>query len=205
MVVVIRSHRIAYFPVPKCANTSIKAALGKACASADLVDTGNQPMSARLRRKTRGCFRIAVIREPRRRALSAYGNRVVHRRDVARAPIGRFLLPLFGLDPVPGPDEFFLNLRTYAALSKRLRRHVRPQAAYLGHDLSFFDAVYKIEELDRLADDLSARLGVSVEFDRLQTGGPKIPPSELSQPAFDALDRHIAPDFDLIRDHYGTQ
>lgn len=202
MVLILPSHGVAYFPIPKCANTSIKRALKEACPDEKIIDSGNKRMSASLYAKTQGLFRFTVIREPVERGMSGYGNRVIHNCDVERSLFSRAFLALFGLGPKPDPDTFFLNLGKYMAVNDRIRRHLLPQSRYLGDDLSRFDAIYRINELDRLAADLSERLGRPVVFGRHQAGGPKIKFEELSRAAAEALTQHFASDYKLLSDYF---
>jgi hypothetical protein len=202
MVMILKSFGLAYFPIPKVANTTIKAGLRDAVPRADIIDSGNKRMSPRIRKMTRGMHRIAVIRDPVERALSGWANRVVHERDVERSSISRALLAPLGLGPLPDADTFFLHLRKYMLANNRVRRHLLPQTAYLGDDLSFFHDVYRIDEMDRLAADLSARLGQPVVFGRHQTGGPKIKFSDLSPVAAAKLNDHFEADYRLLANYY---
>ncbi len=205
MVMILKSFGLAYFPVPKVANTSVKAAIRELVAETDIIDTGNKRMSPKLRAMTEGLHRIAVVREPVERGLSGWANRVIHERDVDRSALSKAALKPFGLGPFPDADTFFLNLGTYMAVNDRVRRHLLPQAAYLGDDLSFFDAVYRIDEMDRLAADLSARLGKPVTFGRHQTGGPKVKFSDLSPAAAEKLNKHFEADYRLLARYYSPK
>lgn len=205
MVMILKPFGIAYFPVPKVANTSVKAGIREALSDADIFDNGNKRMSAGLRDMTRDMFRVAVVREPVERGLSGWANRVMHERDVDRSAISKAALKPFGLGPFPDADTFFLNLGKYMAVNDRVRRHLLPQAAYLGDDLSFFHAVYRIDELGRLAADLSARIGKAVSFGRHQTGGPKIKFSDLSRAAAEKLTRHFEADYRLLAKFYSPK
>ena len=78
MVVILEPQRIAYFPIPKVANTSIRGALRAVVGEDGYFNNGNHTMKPMLRRRAEGCWKIAVIRDPLARALSGYGNRVIH-------------------------------------------------------------------------------------------------------------------------------
>lgn len=205
MVMILKPYGLAYFPIPKVANTTIKNGIREVVPGSEIIDNGNKRMSARLREMTRGMRRIVVVRDPVERAISGWANRVIHERDVERSSISRTLLTPFGLGPKPDADTFFLNLGKYMLANNRVRRHLLPQASYLGDDLSFFDEVYRIDELDRLNADLSTLIGKPVTFGRHQTGGPKLRFSDLSRPAAEALMRHLEPDYSLLSSFYSPK
>lgn len=202
MVVILEPHRIAYFPIPKVANTSIRGALLAAVGDEAFHNSGNRGMSPLLRRLARGCWKFAVVRDPLARALSGYGNRVVHHRDIRRAPVSRTLLKLRGLPPEPDLDTFFSHLQSYMAVNDRVRRHMLLQRRYLGGDLGYFDRIYRIEEVPQLAADLSERLGTEVTIGREQTGGPKFRRADLSARAESVLRDYLAPDYGLLSEYY---
>jgi hypothetical protein len=205
MVMILKPYGLAYFPIPKVANTSVKAAIREIVPETDIIDTGNKRMSDKLRAMTEGLHRIAVVREPVERGLSGWANRVIHERDVDRSWASKTALKPFGLGPFPDADTFFLNLGKYMAVNDRVRRHLLPQASYLGDDLSFFHDVYRIDEMDRLAADLSARLGKPVVFGRHQTGGPKIKFADLSPAAAEKLNQHFEADYRLLAKFYSPK
>ena len=195
MVLVLKRAGIAYFPVPKCANSSIRQTLaGFAEGEGDLTRTWNNPMSARMRRLSRGCHRIAVVRDPVQRILSAYGDRVVGRGVMRRTTTGRIAAWLGGLDPEPDIETFFDRFARYRLLNDKVRRHTDLQCRYLGDDLGWFDAVYTLDQTDRLAADLSERLGRPVSFPRLKADGPKFSPEDLAPRHREMLARYTAPD-----------
>ena len=199
MVLVLRSAGLAYFPVPKCANSSIRQTLAALAEDeADLIRTWNAPMSPRMRRLARGCHRIAVVRDPVQRILSAYGDRVVGRGVVTRTTTGRVAAWLGGLDPEPDIETFFDRFTRYRFLNDKIRRHTDLQRHYLGDDLDWFDRVYTLEETDRLAADLSERLGRPVTLPRLKAEGPKFTPDDLAPRHRDLLARYTAPDRALL-------
>ncbi|MFZ1680225.1 MAG: sulfotransferase family 2 domain-containing protein [Rhizobiaceae bacterium] len=198
MVLILKPHRIAYFPVPKNANTSIKEGFREAFSDTDLTITSNLRMSARLRAMAEDCDRVAVVREPMQRALSGYGNRVVHHRDLERSAITRIALRILGLPLRPTPDAFFAHLKTYMAVNDRIRRHFLPQRAYLGADLGYFHALYRIDELDRLAADIEQRTGTPIAFGRHQTGGPKLGVDDVSDTTRARIRSFYAEDFALL-------
>ncbi|MEM8871799.1 MAG: sulfotransferase family 2 domain-containing protein [Pseudomonadota bacterium] len=202
MVVVLRSHKIAYFPIPKVANTSIKLGLQAAVPEQDFMNIGNKRMSATAREAAMGCYKVAVVREPLSRMLSAYGNRVMDERDIDRSRATKFLLRILGRSAAPDINEFFLNLPTYMRTNDRIRRHLMLQKQYLGTDLGYFDRIYRLDEIDVLAQDLSRRIGTTVTFGRHQTSGPKYRADDLSAAAQSAVLHYLEPDYRLLSAYF---
>jgi hypothetical protein len=214
MPILFEKHRIAYFDTPKVASTSMKLVLHE-------IEHGNAMSDARDVEKAvhrayptsrislpadfetcKGYWKLAIVRDPAKRLLSAYSNRILFRKDQYKGRLPRTRAFLLGLPLEPDVNTFFLRLWRYRLQSAPLRHHTDLVSHYLGTDLGRFDAIYPIEDLDRLAADLSARTGRPVTLPRLQTGGPKIGLDALSKPAFDALMAYLAPEYELLRDYY---
>ncbi|MFQ5438405.1 MAG: sulfotransferase family 2 domain-containing protein [Paracoccaceae bacterium] len=203
MVFVLPRQGIAYFPVRKAATTSVNAALRKLVAPGDPTrKTTRTSMSARQRRLAKGCFKFTVVRDPVSRLLSCYGNRVEYHKDLSATFLDRTLVRAIGRDPHPDADTFFQNLRAYCMINDKIWRHTRLQRLVIGTDLGFFDAIYRISELDKLASDLSARVGQDIVFERLQTGGPKTRFEDLSRASQESVLRFTAPDYRLLHDFF---
>lgn len=199
MVEVIHSLSLAYVPIRKVGTTSIRRAFrGLARGPGDHLATYDRPMSAYVRFRARGCRTLVVVRDPVERFLSAYSNRVLHHDDIARGQPHRALARLFGLPIAPDIEEFCDRFGRYCAVNDKLRRHFRPQASYLGDDLGWFDHVYRLSEMDRLAADLSGWSGQQVRFERLQTGGPKLRFGDVPARTQRTILSITAPDYRLL-------
>ena len=146
MPLLLHTHKIAYFDTPKVASSSIKLALHKLDTGAsldDMPDVENaihwQYPTHRLKGAAaaaapQGYWRFAVVRDPVKRLLSAYSNRIVHRRDqtrgrFARSPILRTApsSPAAGTTP---PCDFGTRRRT------NLREHSKGTPAKCGRSPS---------------------------------------------------------------------
>ncbi len=184
MVEIIRSHSLAYFPVRKVGTTTMRAALREIAENeADYVRTWDIPMSPYIRYRAKGCRKIAIVRDPVRRFLSAFGDRVVAKKDMDKGFWDRALLAPFGLSARPDIDTFCRHYRAYYLLNDKIRRHFRPQWPYLGRDLSYFDKIYRLESLGELTSDISELAGRKIVLPKLHTTGPKY--------RYDALDPEI--------------
>ena len=121
-----------------------------------------------------GFHRIAIIRDPVRRFLSAYTNRVLHYRELSEDVVGDKLAKR-GLTPDPDLDTFVDNITRYTKVSNPIRRHTRDQQMFLGPNTDYFDAVFRVEDLGAFPKHLEDRYGCPpLTLPRLQTGGPKI-------------------------------
>lgn len=209
MPIILDKLGIAYFDVPKVACTSIKYCIyeqefGKAFDEADHNGTHIHEYYGILRGQTalpvtedhfracEGLFSFAVIRDPIKRLLSAYSNRVLHHDDITKSVQaaslkGRISARLKGLPTVPDIATFFGKLAQYQNLAGSIRWHTRSCADFLGAGLDRFDRVYGIEEMSELRADLEARWGCPVTIPRLQEGGPKFAFDDLARDVQDTL------------------
>lgn len=213
MPVILSDHRIAYFAVPKVASSSIKLALYNVQEGPDaqrFTDPDREVhyvmRTAPFRRRDwedyDGYWKFVVVRDPVKRLLSAFGNRIVHHRDETRGRLNGARRMILSLPRAPKADDFFPRLRRYMFASGALRHHFQPLSNYIGPDLSKYDAVYPIERLADLERDLSERLGQPIEFPRLQTTGPKLRFADVSRRAARALLEHSRRDYELLADYY---
>ena len=214
MAILLPAQKIAYFDTPKVASTSIKLALYQIASGENLHGRDDLDMVAHRIYPTQrlagpqdftACqdyWKFAIIRDPVKRLLSAYSNRVVHHRDQYKDRFVRTRAAILGLSMDPDVNMFFQRLGRYRAQSGRIRHHTDRVAQYIGTDLSRFDAIYPIENLGQFSTDLAARTGQSVALLRLQTGGPVITADMLSRKAFDSLMAYLAPEYELLRAYY---
>ena len=121
MAIALKQFKLVYKPVPKAACSSIKAGLalldGRTGIKRDelLRDVSLAHgiyQTTRFKRREwplyRGYFRFTVVRDPLKRILSVYTNRVVDYRDLEKSRKLRNLRDQYPVDP--DPDFFFQNL-----------------------------------------------------------------------------------------------
>jgi len=212
--VILENHKIAFFNVPKAASTSVKHAFhvvlyGKPYDPADYGGRNIHklykvkiPVTREDIEALHGYWKFTIVRDPAKRILSAYSNRVLHHRDMQKMPRARLRAAMRGLSLTPSIDVFLRKLEKYRAFSHSIRSHTDPVSTYVGPDLALLDAVYRTDELPRLAADLSARIGQTVEIPHTQTGGPKIGVEDLGPESFERLMAYTAPEYDFLDGYY---
>jgi hypothetical protein len=143
--------------------------------------------------------RFALVRDPVKRFLSCYSNRVLHLKELSQANAGAALA---GRDLAPDPDlgMFIDRLDDYRAASVSIRHHTNPLVTFLGRDPGYFAGLYRIEQIDTLIRALSDRLGRDLVAGRLQTGGPKLDVGLLTAAQLAQLRARYAEDYRVYGD-----
>ena len=196
MAVLVPALGLAYFPVPKNACSTIKEALfalnegrpfepfplpdGRTGFIHDIPAYKSRVLSPQDLEATRGMRRIAVVRDPLRRLVSCYKNRVLHFRELAPDRADLAALARRGVPPAPDFDTFIERLEDYRAASPSIRHHSDPQTVFLGREPGLFAHVFRMEELPRLAALLGSLAGQEVVFGHLQRGGAEFPDPEIA-------------------------
>jgi sulfotransferase famil protein len=150
-------------------------------------------------------FRFALVRDPIRRFLSMYSNRVVHHRGLSRHTPWAPKLMQAGLAFEPQINELVARLDAYTQAATVIMHHARPMMDFLGPDLKVYDRLADISEAGAVMREIRAyweREGMldplqhsPPELGRLQTGGPKLGLEVLSPESFERL-------LDYYRDDY---
>jgi hypothetical protein len=160
-------YKLAYYPVPKTASSSMKHAFyrlehGAVYKGDEGIHDGYFGMREFYhvdRVRYTDYARIAVIRDPARRIMSAFQNRVVALDELAEGRIDVDLAAALGVVPSPSRQQFLCNLEAYRLLSPSIRHHTEPFTTFLGHDLGYFTDVVKIDQLEDLAAQISVLTG----------------------------------------------
>lgn len=207
MPYIIPDKRLAVFFSPKSAGTSVRAVMfelengrifepyrvqGKEIDENALL--ANFRFGKVDQEAIKGYHKIAIIRDPVRRFISAYTNRVLHYRELSEEVAGDTLREL-GLPPDPDLETFVTHIGRYVTASHSIRRHTRHQQVFLGDDPDYFDAVFRVEDLAAFPWHLENRYGCRpLTLPRLQTGGPKIKPEDVAPDTLHAIEAVVAED-----------
>lgn len=214
MSVVSKKYKLHYVSVPKVACTSLKVfffelengfeftpfrANGKLFNIHRLYRP--EPVNASLLSNTIGMKRIAFVREPVQRFLSAYSNRVIHHRDMDNA---QTLKPLAkkGLDPIPNIHTFIDNFEHYSDYSKPIQHHTKPLTHFLGTDPSIYDRIFKLSEMKDFEQYIYELTGLKLTVPHLQTGGPKIKADVLSKSELSKISSIYQQDYSVFSEYF---
>jgi hypothetical protein len=185
MPYIMPAQRMAFFFSPKAGGTSLRAFLFHAengfpfrdySVQGARVDANMLAHNFRFSRVDHAGLseyrRFALLRDPVRRFLSGYSNRVVHYRELSIEAAGPQLLRE-GLPPDPDLGTFVDNYVGYLRCSKSLARHFLKQQKFIGSDPAYYERVFRLERSDELVAFVNAACGTTAKMPRLQTGGPR--------------------------------
>lgn len=180
------AQRMAFFFSPKSGGTSLRAFLFHAengfpfrdySVQGARVDANMLAANYRFNRINHDELaqfrRFALLRDPVKRFLSGYSNRVLHYRELSIEAAGRELLRE-GLPPDPDISTFLENYVGYLRCSRPLARHFLKQQKFIGNDATYFERIFRLEQVEELVDFVNAECGTDARMPRLQTGGPKL-------------------------------
>lgn len=181
----LKNTRLVYYPIPKVACSSIKAAIAR--YNGDIFDDfeevhdlypTNPFQRPRLLDKS-----FTVIRDPIQRFVSGYRNRILHHRD---------------MEPL-GINDFALNLADICAENRAVDHHFAPAVRYIGTSRWRYWAIFHWHRLDEIKPWL-ARHGVDISLPHHQSEGPTARVSDLSAKAITYLRQFYEADYINWRD-----
>lgn len=207
MAVFLWDYKTSYISVPKVACTSLKhmffevenerefqpfRANGQTWHIHDLYPT--RPANGLPRDQIADHARFALVRDPIKRFLSSYSNRVIHHKELSVQKAGAALRD-HDLPPDPDLATFIQNLNAYCAAVPSIQHHTLPMVHFLGRDPVWYTGLYPIEQIDSFVDAVSARVGRALSAPRLQIGGPKIDAGVLTAAQRNLLMRRYEADY----------
>ena len=218
MPITVPAANLVYFPVPKVACTSLKQffyevrnrkKFSPPQEAADRIHIHNHSpefLSTSFRSAVDAEFddmhRVTVVRDPARRILSSFSNRVLQHGELDENRIDMDLAQKLGVKARPTIGEFINNLEEYRLLSKSIRHHTDPQVYFLGPRLDYFTHVYRLEEIDNLPSLVNSLAGTAVTLRHEQASGVKVALSDISGPLRGKLYEHCYGDYALLKDFY---
>ena len=231
-----RKFSIGYFPIPKVANTSIKHIIyrmefGESFSPEQhpsvihhkswLAKKLIKPMSGppiykhihdyyrkNLVNITEADFQFTIIRDPVKRFLSAYSNRVLHYKELSFEKINalsEFKKKQINFDGFiydPNISQFIENIETYLKVPA-INMHVRPISTLISN-LNSFTEVYPIESIPLLEEKLSSITNSIINIPKHQTGGYKIAISKLNLNHLDKVIKMYQNDYLLLSNYYSA-
>lgn len=209
MAVILSNIRLAYFPVPKNACTSLKLMLfdvengfpfPRLMANGALHHIHKLYPSELIKpahwTSTKAMLRIAIVRDPIDRFLSAYSNRVLHHREIEKAP----KRPK-NLSAMPSVSELIDNLDEYRCIWT-ISHHTAPQVEFIGKELAQFYRVFPFEHLQDCAALICELAERNIALPHEQAMGPRISRADLSRSNLKKLQSFYAADYALLSGIY---
>ena len=103
---------------------------------------------------------------------------------------------------LPDIEAFFKNFEAYREMNSVIRHHTNPQSVFLGPNLKKIDAIFKIEQLHELEEDLSNRIGRKIFLRKEQTGGRKYVFDEMNSLVRNKLIEITSTEYEYLKDFY---
>lgn len=182
MPIIFQKHQIGYWPAPKVACSSLKHAFFqlengfefKPFFALGVHHSIHTLYGTRDFKKGRGAacrHKITIVRDPLKRFISDYANRVIKYRE-----LNEHVVEAADLDVPSNPtlSQFIEHLEDYRKISTSIRHHFAPMCQFIGTDPTFFTRIYSIGEIPQIAKDLTSIFGKTFEIGHYQTGGPSI-------------------------------
>lgn len=215
MAIVSHKHRVVFFPMAKNCSTSVKHLFY-------CLDVG---LPFRTAKKKYGLFghvhkyyptqvkeewnrifdeydSVVIVRDPIKRFLSAYGNRIVHVKALETMGDAAAKILSAGYPLQPSLEEFVQNLEFYCKASSYIKNHIAPQETIVGDIFSKIKQVYDTSQVPEFEAFMSERCGKQVVLPREQSGGPKFTVSDLSEKSLKKLLDFYRKDYAMLSRFY---
>lgn len=214
MAIFLPEYKVAYMAVPKAGCSSVKAALAHLDSRVTIPPAEDITVMTwhkiypttrfRQRRWNRftDFYRFTVVRDPARRMMSVYTNRVVHFRDLHSSWKMQTDPNYDHLSKDPDPDFFFQNLRDYMKAASVIKHHCLGTQLFIGPHPLQYDRVYRTEDMGELAHDLSRIVGKPVEMPRENSSDIKLSLGDLAPKTIDAIRPMLDEEYAHLSDYF---
>lgn len=152
-------------------------------------------------------FKFMVVRDPIKRFLSAYSNRVGHHRELSEWYIREKHPELLGKIPCYDPDlaSFIKYIELFMAVPS-IRHHFKPISQFFNKsDFFSFDKIYKIENINDLESDLTKVYNKEFRLDKKQTEGVKLGVDALDFEQLSFLMDFYKDDYEILENYYSNE
>lgn len=211
MAIHLPQHDLTFVTVPKVACTSIKCFFFEIDTGRpvhDQVGEGRVPdihphfpctLMKHVTNTARAAkVRLAAVRDPLRRLVSCYEDKIMARNLLAHKPIPEGMRGSLNL--MPSFEEFVAKLETYQAASGVIRQHSRSQIDFLGSDLSWYRRIYSVSELSELEADVQSCTGSNAQLPHANKAAKRLAPGDITNAIRTTVERIFAKDYDLFGD-----
>ena len=137
--------------------------------------------------------KFALIRDPVKRFLSGYSNRVIHYQELSREVAGEKLAK-FALSPDPSLEVFIENFTKYCKASRSIGHHFTKQQVWLGTDISYYKKIFHVENVGEMTDYFAQKLNMKAAMPQFQSGGPKLEVGNLKAGLLDKILKIVGDD-----------
>lgn len=210
--IVLEELSIGYVDIPKVASTSIMLALYELSQEKkfDRNKEGIHLHEFFTREKkdiSLAKFKFTVLRDPVKRFLSGYSNRVTHHKELSYEYLEKHHHPsakkLLEKNPIlnPGLGQFLEFFGDYYQ-TPSIHHHLRPVTEIIEGNLDIFDKIYTIENIKSLEEDISKISKKDFVLPRSQTGGKKFSVKDLNSSQIDFLIDFYKGDYKMMNDFY---
>ena len=179
MPIVLKPAKLAYYPVPKAACSSLKALFfeienGRRFedyhASGQLrrvhdVAYGSPAFQHKFMLQYRDYDNICVVRDPVDRVVSCYADRVVKRGELSEQHLTSWAIAQ-GAVPDPDFETFVDRIGLYMLFSANIHHHTAPLWHYLGPAPDFYTRIFTMADLEAMSAFIRERTGSQVRLGR---------------------------------------
>lgn len=203
-------YKIIYFPIPKCASTSIKnffceltddpKAKGKSVHKA-YPSKSRKKVIKRWKPRYNDYYKFCVIRHPVDRILSCYTNRVLYHGNLYTDKNFRHNYPHANLYPTI--EEFIKNIGLYRN-NRSILHHTRQLQFYLGKNPELYDDIFKMSQVTPLLiPKLETKFGKKIRSKKVQQKSvKKIRRSDVAPELIRKIERMYAKEINIFNKYY---
>ena len=101
----------------------------------------------------------------------------------------------------PDLDEFIANFFAYQKDSAPLMHHTVPMVEFIGRDPGLYDQIFNFQQIEEFGKWLGARTSTELTIPKLQTGGPKLEVSLLTDAQKEFLTNYYSEDYEIYGDY----
>ena len=211
MPIKITNSEFSYIPIPKVACTSGKKLIFHINNGFDFEETHYHSSGLNIHNhqneyqsvdflgyENNSKFKIALVRDPIKRLLSAYTNRVVQHNDLQSV---RHKLTQVNLSDRPSIREFIVNLETYRALSRSIAHHTDLQSVYLGPNNKNL-SLYRLEDISAFTKRVNEIAGTNISMPHEQTSKKVLNFNDMAPKIQRLALKYCLPDYDYLSEYY---
>lgn len=204
--------KLAYFPVPKVACTSLKLfffEFENGFPFKDFYISGkhfhihefwpsrkfeNYDHSS-IQRFNKFC----VVRDPVERVISCYYNRVLFHDEISPDHIAKSKSAI-GLKPRPTLSEFIERFDKYRDAIPSIKHHTDSLVHYLGRSPEFYDQIYNMKDITIFVSDLCSNYNKNIKLSFAQKTNKKMSANELHSKLVKKIQQFYQEDYDVYGD-----